>query len=174
MRIMRIVLDTCANVEEAIAVFQRVPVWFTHDLWHFYLADSSGARCVIEYTKEGSVEVVHGEGNYLVSTNTPLVEDGMILSLCPRWAVAENALSRGTITDRADLSRLMELISVSHNNPWLERLMPLSYLQRLRTVWTSIYNLDDCSMELHHWQDDYKPRVFRVPERQAPSRKTSR
>ncbi len=164
LRMMRIVLDTCASVEEAVALFRRVPVWFTHDLWHFYLADSSGARCVIEYTKDGTVAVVQGSGDYLVSTNTPLVEERSVLSLCPRWSVAEKALSGGTVLTKDDLVRLMGVISVSRRNHWLEQVVPLSYLDTLRTVWTTVYNLQDRTMELYHWQDGYTRREFTVPD----------
>ena len=164
MRMMRIVLDTCSSVEEAVSLFEQVPVWFTHDLWHFFLADSSGARCVIEYTKEGSVEVIYGNSDYLLSTNTPLVEDRAVLLRCPRWSVAEKALSGGTVRTKDDLVRLMGIISVSRRNPWLEQVVPLSYLDTLRTVWTTVYNLRERTMELYHWQDEYMRHVFMVPD----------
>lgn len=164
MRMMRIVLDTCATVEEAVSLFERVPVWFTHDLWHFFLADSSGSRCVIEYTKDGAVAVVQGSGDYLLSTNTPLVEDRAVLLHCPRWLVAEKALSGGKVLTKDDLVRLMGVISVSRRNPWLEQVVPISYLDTLRTVWTTVYNLRDRTMELYHWQDGYVCREFSVPD----------
>ncbi len=163
LRMMRIVLDTCANVEEAIALFQKAPVWFTHDLWHYYLADAEGNRCVVEYDRDGIMRVIRGEGSYLVSTNTPLLEGREALSRCPRWSVAETALSQGKIRNQADLYRLMGVISVSKRNPWLESWVPVSYLQTLRTVWTTVYDLTSRSMELFHWEDGYARRVETVP-----------
>lgn len=63
-----------------------------------------------------------------------------------------------------DLVRLMGVISASRRNPWLEQVVPLSYLDTLRTVWTTVYNLQDRTMELYHWQDEYMRHVFPVPD----------
>jgi hypothetical protein len=160
LRMMRIVLDTCANVDEAIALFEKVPVWFTHDLWHFYLADASGNRCVIEYDRQGHLVVIRGTGDWLVATNTPLQEDPAILELCPRYKEARQTLSEDKIGGSDDLYRLMGNISVSRRNPWLEGWIPEGYLLRLRTVWTTVYDLKALSLELHHWEDDYGKRTF--------------
>jgi len=108
--------------------------------------------------------VIREKGDYLVSTNTPLVEERAVLSLCPRWAVAESILSEGNVKTKADLARLMGVISVSRRNPWLEQVVPLSYLDTLRTVWTTVYNLRERTMVLYHWQDGYVCREFSVPD----------
>ncbi len=92
------------------------------------------------------------------------MEGRAVLSLCPRWAVAESVLADGKVKTKADLTRLMGIISVSRRNPWLERLVPLTYLDTLRTVWTTAYNLRDRTMELYHWQDDYTRREFSIPD----------
>lgn len=173
LRMMRIVLDTCANVDEAVSLFRRVPVWFSYDLWHFYLADSSGNRCVIEYDKEGQLVVIRDDAPFLVSTNTPLMEGDDALELCPRWSVAHGVLAEGKVHTQQDLYRLMGDISVSRRNPWLQQWVPLSWLRTLRTVWTTVYNLDSGTLDLHHWEDGYSRRSFSLRDPAGPDWNTS-
>jgi hypothetical protein len=62
------------NVEQAIALFKRVPVWFPDELVHFFVADASGDFAVIEWGKDRQLSVTRQKGGVLVSLNTSLME----------------------------------------------------------------------------------------------------
>jgi hypothetical protein len=69
----RLVLEQCANVEEAIAMLRKIPVSFVNAdseqvITHILLADRSGASAVVEFLPQGVV-VTRSEGPYQVMTN---------------------------------------------------------------------------------------------------------
>ena len=49
IHMVRIALETCATVEEAVALFQSVRIWFPVEVNHILLADKMGNSAVIEF-----------------------------------------------------------------------------------------------------------------------------
>lgn len=74
--IVRLLLDRCANVGEALELIQRVPHAAS---WTYLLADASGQAVAVEPTIEG-VELRYPEDGLLVLTNH---------AVCARWAGRE-------------------------------------------------------------------------------------
>lgn len=74
--IMRLILDRCANVQEAIELVQSLDI--RHDAkagsgYHYMVADASGDACCIEFDKDDEWKTVivrkPEESNYMIVTN---------------------------------------------------------------------------------------------------------
>ncbi|MEU6075050.1 linear amide C-N hydrolase [Micromonospora sp. NPDC047074] len=73
VRILRLVLDRAATVDEAVAVFQRYNVDFQGGPpLHYLIADAGGASAVVEFV-DGRLRVERGSGGWRALTNVPVV-----------------------------------------------------------------------------------------------------
>ena len=73
VRILRLVLDRAATVDEAIAVFTGHNLDFDGGPpLHYLLADATGASAVIEFV-DGELRVERGAGGWQALTNVPVV-----------------------------------------------------------------------------------------------------
>ncbi|MFD6682745.1 linear amide C-N hydrolase [Micromonospora parva] len=73
VRILRLVLDRAATVDEAVAVFTRYNLNIDGGpALHYLLADATGASAVIEFV-DGELRVERGTGGWQALTNVPVV-----------------------------------------------------------------------------------------------------
>ena len=73
VRILRLVLDRAATVDEAVAVFTRHNLDFAGGPpLHYLLADATGASAVVEFV-DGELRVERGTGGWQALTNVPVV-----------------------------------------------------------------------------------------------------
>ncbi|MET8203546.1 linear amide C-N hydrolase [Micromonospora taraxaci] len=73
VRILRLVLDRAATVDEAVAVFTRHNLDFDGGPpLHYLVADATGASAVIEFV-DGRLRVERGAGGWQALTNVPVV-----------------------------------------------------------------------------------------------------
>ncbi|MEU8261791.1 carcinine hydrolase/isopenicillin-N N-acyltransferase family protein [Micromonospora sp. NPDC048999] len=73
VRILRLVLDEAATVDEAIAVFERYNLDFNGGPpLHYLLADATGASAVVEFV-DGAMRAERGRGTWQALTNVPAV-----------------------------------------------------------------------------------------------------
>ncbi|MFC4017031.1 carcinine hydrolase/isopenicillin-N N-acyltransferase family protein [Micromonospora sp. GCM10011542] len=73
VRILRLVLDSAATVDEAVAVFTRHNLDFDGGpALHYLLADATGASAVVEFV-DGELRVERGTGGWQALTNVPVV-----------------------------------------------------------------------------------------------------
>ncbi|MER7420099.1 C45 family peptidase [Micromonospora peucetia] len=72
VRILRLVLDRAATVDEAVAVFERHNVDFDGGpALHYLIADGTGASAVVEFV-DGRMRVERGSGGWRALTNVPV------------------------------------------------------------------------------------------------------
>ncbi|MEU7611379.1 linear amide C-N hydrolase [Micromonospora sp. NPDC049204] len=72
VRILRLVLDRAATVDEAVAVFTRHNLDFDGGPpLHYLLGDASGASAVVEFV-DGEMRVERGTGGWQALTNVPV------------------------------------------------------------------------------------------------------
>ncbi|MFI0793320.1 linear amide C-N hydrolase [Micromonospora rubida] len=109
VRILRLVLDQAATVDEAVAVFGRHNLDFEGGPpLHYLLADATGASAVVEFV-DGSMRVEKGRGSWQALTNVPVVgvpEEKRRAD--HRYGVLAAALAQagGVVDDRAALELL--------------------------------------------------------------------
>jgi hypothetical protein len=135
----RIVLETCATVEEAIARLQEMPIAFVpQGGTHVLLADRSGASAVVEFLPEGVV-VSRADAPYQVMTNSHWAGPANQPD-CERYQVATGLLDGKQ--GQMDTESLMNVLSEIQ---WSAQ-------------WTVVYDLNDLTITLSLPDDEYTTR----------------
>ncbi|MEU5722059.1 linear amide C-N hydrolase [Micromonospora sp. NPDC047738] len=116
VRILRLVLDGAATVDEAIAVFGRYNLDFDGGPpLHYLLADATGASAVVEFV-DGEMRAEKGRGAWQALTNVPAV--GVAdrdLRRDHRYGVLAEALDRaGGTVDAPSALRLLGSVRQAH------------------------------------------------------------
>jgi hypothetical protein len=129
----RLILETCANVEEAIALLRSAPIAFIKSkpddpITHLLLADRSGASAVVEFLPEGII-VSRSDAPYQVMTNSHWASPADQPD-CPRYQTAVEGLEEAR--GRIDMEGLMAVMASVHSS----------------TQWTTLYDLEDLSLVL--------------------------
>ncbi|GAA1390574.1 carcinine hydrolase/isopenicillin-N N-acyltransferase family protein [Catellatospora chokoriensis] len=119
VRILRLVLDEAATVDEALAVFDRHNIDFTGGPpLHYLLADASGASALVEFSA-GRQQVERRTGPWQALTNVPLIGVGeQERRHDQRYRILTDSLGRsgGTVTE-VDAMGLLRAVSQS-NTRW--------------------------------------------------------
>jgi len=126
---IRLVLDRAGTVGEALALAASLNVRFTSVPLHYFVADRSGASAVIEFSG-GKALFFRGKDGWQVSTNflfADVPEEGR-MAACWRYTLAMKELedSKGQAAP----------------------LVLLSELAQPGTLWSSVYDLGEGSLEL--------------------------
>jgi choloylglycine hydrolase len=116
VRILRLVLDSAATVDEAIAVFGRYNLDFDGGPpLHYLIADATGASAVVEFV-DGAMRAEKGRGAWQALTNVPAV--GVAdrdLRRDRRYGVLAEALDRaGGSVDAPAALRLLDAVRQAH------------------------------------------------------------
>jgi penicillin V acylase-like amidase (Ntn superfamily) len=111
LQTMRLLLDTCANVEEAKQTLMATKQYYQYVPVHYLIADRHGNAFVWEYSKSHNKEyVVESPGEPLVMTNFTMhtrLENGKPPSpeaarpVCKRYAYLREKLASGHLDDKA-------------------------------------------------------------------------
>ena len=137
----RVVLDTCATVDEALALIGKTRVWFPVEFNHFLLSDSLGKSVVVEFDKDKNMVVFPRQAAFHVVTNTALQEGtDYVYGACWRYRTATDALLQG-ISSLPDLSRVME--SVRPQSGYT------------RTLWTAMADLSRKELKVSYRSENY-------------------
>ncbi|MEH0845344.1 carcinine hydrolase/isopenicillin-N N-acyltransferase family protein [Micromonospora sp. CPCC 205711] len=116
VRILRLVLDRAASVDEAVALFGRYNLDFDGGpALHYLLADAAGRSAVVEFV-DGTMRVRRGEGRWQALTNVPVVgvpEEK--LRDDHRYGVIAAALERaGAVVDAPAALRILDQVRQGH------------------------------------------------------------
>jgi predicted choloylglycine hydrolase len=146
---MSIVLDTCASVDEALALIGRMRIWFSDEFLHFMIADASGASAVAEFDENGRLVPFRSVKAYQVVTNTALqIGPENVGARCWRYARADATLASTDINSLGDLLAVNRSISVSGG---------------AKTIWISMADLGRREMDVRFIEEGYTaPHVFRI------------
>jgi predicted choloylglycine hydrolase len=137
----RVVLDTCATVDEALALIGKTRVWFPVEFNHFLLSDSLGKSVVVEFDKDKNMVVLPRQAPFHVVTNTALQEGtDYVYGACWRYRTATDGLQQG-ISSMPDLSGVME--SVRPQSGYT------------RTLWTAMADLSRKEMTVSYRSENY-------------------
>src|SRR5262249_2000064 len=111
LQTLRLLLDTCANVEEAKQTLMATKQYYRYVPVHYLIADRDGNAFVWEYSKSHNKEyIVESPGEPLVMTNFNLnaqLEDGKppppekARRVCKRYAYLREKLATGSLDDKA-------------------------------------------------------------------------
>jgi hypothetical protein len=142
--LMRIILERCSNVEEAVELIGKNRVWFSTTYMHFLMADEAGNAVVMEFDREGNMIPFYRDMDkaYLHVTNTALQEGKDICrTRCWRYRTAESLLDPG-INTIGDLLDVMKAIQQPPNSGH-------------KTLWISLVDLSKKEIDVRFWEEDH-------------------
>jgi hypothetical protein len=109
LQTLRLLLDTCATVEEAKQTLMATKQYYQYVPVHYLIADRNGNAFVWEYSEQHNMEhVIENPGKLLVMTNFTIhkqLEDGKPPSAekaratCKRYAYLNEKLAKGGLDD---------------------------------------------------------------------------
>jgi predicted choloylglycine hydrolase len=143
--LLRIILERCGTVEEAVELIGKTNVWFSTTYMHFLMADEAGNAVVMEFDHEGNIIPFYKDKNkvYLHVTNTALQEGkDIVRGRCWRYSTAENLLDAG-INSIGDLLDVMRAIQAPPNSG-------------AKTLWLSLIDLSKKEIDVRFWEEDYE------------------
>jgi hypothetical protein len=108
--LFRVALETCATVDEVIALYRSVRPWSANGTDHALVADAQGNSAVIEFDMERKAVFFPAEGSYQLMTNVAYME-GMeyMLRNCQRFSRG-TAMAEEGIQGLADVERIIRAI----------------------------------------------------------------
>ncbi len=158
-QVVRYLLDTCADVDEAVEALYLAKQYYLFVRCHFLVADASGRAIVWEHSPGHNIEHVvapptDAEGR-LVCTNhllhrwpqPDLLPDdersGIAGRTYARWRALDSHPASTAVADPDSLRE--QLADVAFTAP----------VVGTRTLWTSVYDLEDRSVELSFYRHDH-------------------
>ena len=150
--IMRMVLDNCATVEEAIAMFSSVNVKAVMPGadYHIMVADSTGKSRLIEWLGDEMVatDINHATNHYVAK------EDNFFKDGCGRDEVIKAGLFRTRKNGMREdfIENLLKLVVQDYTNG----------ADKGKTQYTCIYNLTKKTMKVYSWGDLSKSWVYKL------------
>lgn len=144
----RIVMDTCATVEEAIDLIGSVRIWFPNEGLHWIIVDRSGRSIVVEFDLDRNMVVIDRNGPYELITNTALQKgEEYVSEHCWRYRTARSKLEEG-IENTGDMFDIMKTIGLFSSGGGT------------RTLWTSIMENQKNTFEVHYRKEYEKVYKF--------------
>jgi predicted choloylglycine hydrolase len=107
--LFRVALETCASVDEVIALYGSVRPW-SQQADHLLVADAEGNSAVIEFDLERRTRIFRAQADYQVLTNTAYSMGlDYVLSHCNRFREATERAEEG-IDDLEEMAQVMASI----------------------------------------------------------------
>jgi penicillin V acylase-like amidase (Ntn superfamily) len=168
LQTLRLLLDTCATVEEAKQTLMATKQYYQYVPIHYLIADRNGDAFVWEYSEYHNKEyVIESPGQPLVMTNFTLhkqLEDGKPPSpdkaraVCKRYAYLREKLATGKFDDQA--------IRAVHQNVDAQMSQAANPSEPPeRTFWHAFYHPEDRRVRLSYYLKDEpypgEPRLVR-------------
>ena len=142
----QVVMQTCATVDEALALLRAVRVWFpanfrgmTLEGSHWLLADATGKSVVVEWTPGDSQLLVYDKpGPYELMTNFSFQEgEEFLAKTCLHYRKARPLLERG-VSDTTGMLEVMKAMRVTGPG---------------RSLWISVMDLNARSVEVRYFKE---------------------
>ena len=142
IHMVRIILEKCSTVEEALNIINSVRIWFPIEANHLLIADALGNSAVVEFDLNRNMTAFKRKEPYLILTNTAYLEGiDYIRENCWRYRTAESRLTSG-------INNIDEMFDV------ISSIQPKS--DGVRTLWTSLFDLTDLKMDVRFRSESYE------------------
>ena len=137
---MQIVMQTCATVDEALALLRTVRVWLPfHTGFHWLLADATGKSVIVEWSSgDHELVVFDSRGPYELLTAVAYQDGEEALSACPHYRKARPLLERG-VRNTAEMFAVMNGVREPAGD--------------CRTLWTSVMDLNARTFEVQYLKE---------------------
>src|SRR5262245_41741744 len=154
LQTLRLLLDTCANVEEAKQTLMATKQYYQYVPVHYLIADRHGNAFIWEYSKSHNKEyIVESPGEPLMMTNFTLhtrLENGKppspdaARSVCTRYAYLRDKLSTGNL-DAASVREVHQSVDAQMSQAADPSRPPE------RTFWHAFYYPEDRRVRLSYY-----------------------
>lgn len=112
--LFRIALETCATVDEVIALYRSVRPWSPHSTGHLLVADAGGNSAVIEFDLDRQPDFFWSEKDYQVLTNIAYHKGfEYMMGNCWRFNIATDMAENG-LNNADDVLNIMQTIRGTH------------------------------------------------------------
>jgi predicted choloylglycine hydrolase len=141
---MQIVMQTCATVDEALALLGTVHVWLPFKTgFHWLLADATGKSVIVEWTPgDHELVVFDRPGPYELLTGVAYQDGEAALSACPHYRRAKPLLESGA-RNTAEMFEVMNGVREPSGE--------------CRTLWTCVMDLNAQNFQVRYLKDfDHK------------------
>jgi predicted choloylglycine hydrolase len=143
--LFRVALETCATVEEVIALYRSIRPW-SHATDHLLVADALGNSAVIEFNLDRGAVFFPADKDYQIMTNIAYQEGlDYMLNNCSRFSLATSMAENGILAF-ADVEHITRAIRGSDHG------------------YTSLFDLRKRFMQLYRRLYFYKSFDFTLPQ----------
>ncbi|MCQ2484311.1 MAG: linear amide C-N hydrolase [Clostridia bacterium] len=173
---VRAVLDTCANVDEAVELFKKYNM---HDslycCYHYFISDSTGRTVIVEFI-DNKINVYEKNSDKYTVKNSVFENDGQKLTYMTNYTITKDIGSfkveqhgydrtdaiKNAFTQKQDVMtelEAMDLLShvkLDYDHP--------KYPWRIEALWSAVYNTTKCTMKIAAGMDYKKVYTFSVEE----------
>jgi hypothetical protein len=151
VQLPRFVLDTCANVEEAKQALLAAKQYDHGVPLHYLIADASGRAFVWEHTHGGVEHIIEADGESLCVTNHPLHRPAVSPRDDEETMFTHQRLR--TLSERTKSGPMsLPLLRDALDEVRVDARKAGSY--PLRTLWRTVFDLDDRTMSTHFYLGD--------------------
>ena len=149
IHMVRIILEKCATVEEALNMINSVRIWFPIEANHLLIADAQGNSAVVEFDLNRDMTAFERRESYQILTNTAYFEGiDFVKANCWRYRAAEKIINSG-INNSDDVFNIMQAMQPKSGGA--------------RTLWTSLFDLTNLNMDVRLRSENYEmPHVFNI------------
>jgi hypothetical protein len=169
VQLPRMLLDTCANVEEAKEALLLTKQYYAFLPQHYLVADRHGKSFVWEYSRSHNREyIIENPGKPLITTNFLLHRhlDGksppsaeQARDVCPRYSsLAERIAAEGNMLTMNVIKQNQQAVDAAAPGPFFGLMPPV------RTLWHSLYVPERRSVQVSFYLGD-KPDPHRPGKR---------
>lgn len=171
---VRAVLDTCADVDEAVELFRKYNM---HDslycCYHYFLTDKSGRAVIVEFI-DNEIKVYEKNSDKYGIGNSVFENDGHKLTYMTNYTITKDIGSfkveqhgydrtdaiKRAFADKKDVFTeleamdLLNYVKLDYDHP--------RYPWRIEALWSAVYNTSKCTMKIAAGMDYSKIYTFSV------------
>ena len=159
---IRTALDTCATVDEVIALFKGYDM---HDAiyanYHFHVTDKSGASVIIEYVSN-RMQLVYPEENKFYQYSTNFLQSNPLGDVKGNFGYNRYYVIRDRLEPKKGIVTEDEAMDILHGVTLEYRHHLLKH--RVTSLWSAVYNIDDLTIDLCAGADYSKKYKFSLQE----------
>ena len=151
IHMVRIALETCTTVDEALELLRSVRIWFPVEVNHLHIADEAGDAAIVEFDLDRKMVAFRKTEPHLILTNSAYQEGiAYVRDHCWRFrnaqAVVQSEAPLGGPETVCEITRGMRQTSGSN-----------------RTLWTSYFDITARQMDLRLRSEEFQvPHTFAI------------
>ncbi len=157
--LIRIILESCKNVNEAIIFLNRVNVYFAGPEVHLLIGDKNGNSAVVEFDRKDNYKpiFIKGKEKYQVMTNFNISNKGYKGNMgymegsCIRYKTLEDIMqsTKNNLIDENFINHAIQKVIMKNNNNMTQGM-------DMNTRVSMLYDLNEKKVHIRLFDDDFK------------------